>query len=259
MKIPLLILIAVTLMVLSTTMVVSHYKKNSGIIYLALTLLITSLEIIMSTAFLTWGNTSKTGLILLNFNMLSFLKGPFIYFFVRSYTTNTTSIRIKDSWHFLLSGIQFLLLFPSYYLLSYDEKLVATDWMLNSYIQYMNTSGYPFEIMWNTDLRAFSMWIYTIVSFIMFVSHYRSLRTSSPKEQWPLYRWLLVVMAILLALSSFYIVSLLIFILFKDFAWFYTFLKQSEQWLLIVFLFIPFILIIQPGLVYFRPDRSTSS
>lgn len=254
-----LILIASTLLVLSVVMTASHFKKKPAISFLGLSLIIYALEVIMASSFLNWGNASTIGMVLLYLSPLSFLKGPLIYFFIRSFTTEINSIRWRDWWHFIPTVIQFVLMFPSYYLLSPAEKLVATDWMLNAFRKYLDCSGYPVEVLWNSDLRSTILWIYNLVSFILLIRYYRQLKTTSGTADRNLYKWLMSIMAILTSLSTFYIITLLVFVLFKDFAWFYYFTLQSESWITAVFLFVPIILIVQPRLLYHLPDRSASS
>ena len=146
-------------------MIVSYnWRINKNVIYLAIFLILFSLESALLSTFNSGGNLDfYTSLFTIS--PLFYIKAPLLYIFVRGIAHDQFYFNKKDLLHFIPALIHLVANIP-YLLLSYDEKYSISVYLIQNYDHLRSldiNSFYP--VVWNHSARVIQLFVYLIFCF----------------------------------------------------------------------------------------------
>lgn len=162
--------------ILSVVMLVYNWKSNKSIIYLSVFLVTLAIAIVNYTLFIYGGSVTLYAILLNNTAPIYFLSGPFIYFYVRAVCNNEKSRLTKtDILHFIPFFINLIAIVP-YLLTPFSYKLDIAAKLMENYYGYRQ---YDFMLFYpsyfNNIGRALSLFIYSLISFILLFKTHKKL------------------------------------------------------------------------------------
>lgn len=197
---------------LSVLLALHNWRINRNSIYLSLCFIVISIYTIAHHFTVIGKDPFWLAIFYNHFAPLSFLAGPFIFFYVRGTLKDSYLLSKTDMVHFIPFVLHFIGIIP-YIMMPFDDKLVIARSIIAD-LDTLKSIDTNFLIKVSTALvfRPFLLAAYVVYcSFLLFgFSPYKSNNINIPKNQFLItYRWLIILLTTLFLLSvSFLIVSL---------------------------------------------------
>lgn len=197
---------------LSVLLALYNWRINRNSIYLSLCFIVISIYTIAHHFTVIGKDPFWLAIFYNHFAPLSFLAGPFIFFYVRGTLKDSYLLSKTDMVHFIPFVLHFIGIIP-YIMMPFDDKLVIARSIIAD-LDTLKSIDTNFLIKVSTALvvRPFLLAAYVVYcSFLLFgFSPYKSNNINIPKNQFLItYRWLIILLTTLFLLAvSFLIVSL---------------------------------------------------
>lgn len=147
----------------------------------------------------------------LNFAFLSYLAGPFLFFYVRGFKTGLSKIKKRDYWHFLPSVI-ILIATTNHIFSPWPQKMAIADQILSdrNFIWKSNfiLVNYYYPIFINFLSRPLLIFIYSAFSLKYLIK--KSSNESLKYELKVNKKWLIILLSTIIAISFLQVIQILL-------------------------------------------------
>lgn len=252
---------AILIAILALIMLLFNLKSNKSVIFLSVFLVLHAAYGITHTLLAFGDSTDKTTvffttILLNNAAPLWWLRGPFLYFYVRSVLNDNTKLRKTDLLHFLPFAINLAAIIP-YLITSWNYKTTISEKAIGDVrfiLDYNFQLFYPHMI--NNYLRPVQMLLYIVAAFILLLRFYPRLKTTKgniSKQYREVFFWLSGFLLLLFGNT--------IFINYITFEYFRTpFLNHLSPSILsvyslsyILYCSLPILILVFPSIMYGMP------
>lgn len=252
---------AILIAILAVIMLLFNLKSNKSVIYLFIFLILHADYSITHTLLAFGDPTDKTTIffttiLLNNAAPLWWLRGPFLYFYVRSVLNDNPKLRKTDLLHFLPFAINLVAIIP-YLMTSWNYKTIISEKAIGDVrfiLDYNFQLFYPHMI--NNYLRPVQLLLYIVAAFFLLFRFYPRLKTAKgniSKQYREVFFWLCGLLLLLFGYT--------IFINYITFKYFRTpFLNHLSPSILnvyslsyILFCLLPILILIFPNIMYGMP------
>lgn len=189
--------------ILAIIIVLFNWRVNKNVLFLALFLILYSLENIAYSIFIYGGNVNFYTLLFI-ISPSYMIKAPMLYFFIRGIRNDKFYFKTVDLIHFLPFTIH-LISNSSYLIFPWEIKTYISQLLLNDYNNFkllnINTL-YPLYM--NNMLRAVQFFMYVLASLVLIIktkSNYKQLQSKTDLQISYVSSRLIIIIAIILLLS----------------------------------------------------------
>ncbi len=196
---------------LSLIFIFYNYKKCYCYIFLGLFYSISSLYVFIQYVLLYSESKWLIAVFYLNFAFLSYLAGPFLFFYVRGFKTGLSKIKKRDYWHFLPSVI-ILIATTNHIFSPWPQKMAIADQILSdrNFIWKSNfiLVNYYYPIFINFLSRPLLIFIYSAFSLKYLIK--KSSNESLKYELKVNKKWLIILLSTIIAISFLQVIQILL-------------------------------------------------
>lgn len=257
MKVDFFLILVFLLIVVSVIMAVYNRRTNKNTLYLAAFMIILGTEALTSWFFYDYTSSFGLALLLNHIAPLWTLKAPLLYFFIRGNIRDNYRLNASDFMHFLPALVHLVLIIP-YISLPFADKLeIATFLKLNPHLYVSADLSYPYPHVWNQYFRSVQLIVYTLMSVFLILGFMKRTHDITGQLR-DLYRfsasWLVGLLVVLLLVGMLQLLMISQTNLIDDPAIAFTNAKRIFHAGLVVYVLVPFILIVYPKFLYGFPS-----